>query len=296
MSHRRPGSTRKDRATKPSHIINAHTPSRNWQFTAYLLDMREMALKNAKDPRFDPINFWKLIESLDTAKCVWNRLDRSAMEELPIEDRAVFLSRYIAACITAMARVPGILDVFTRSGMVRFDNVNVLIGRSKDPEADRHFYNLPALAPISSEVPGFSGAFLGMLQGRLERLLRSRNLIPTGVQDETDLKDRIIRAQAFIKVERLYGEARAASSEYLRGAYNGDEPGIIPVIASEGTPFLFMWLMSLNIIDELIDGLLRGEPYLKAIEGSEKNGISNFIATEDGINAGLHRIGNNEDK
>ncbi|MBM4250271.1 MAG: hypothetical protein FJ149_12815 [Euryarchaeota archaeon] len=246
-----------------------------------------MAIAISNNPKVAPADFWQLLEPLDVTQSVLNRLDRAAVEATPVGQRELFLSRYFAACVTGMARAAGILEVYERSGLVVLGPEDDRKRPPEAPESSPYTKNIPALRHLERDIPAFASDYLEILQSRLGMLLKIKHLLPEVDSDEDDLKNRIYRSQTSISVERLYGETRAATAEFLQRMLNRGDPALIPVLSARGAPFIFMWHISLGLLDEMVDALLRGSPLIKKGAEQAKPGCKDLLARGDGIDPSL---------
>jgi len=289
----------KEKKHHPSALLKRETcpgPISKWPITSKLIYMYKLAVALSDDPETKPSDFWNVLESLDPASTIRNQLDRAEVENTPKDLWKLFLSRYVAACVTGMAREMGILVALERSGLVVFPDKYNLKGNddarqtSRKPDGTGYTDLLPSFTPVERDIPYFNGAFLGFLQTRLQKELASRGLLPAADGGELDLDDRITEAQKQLSVERLYGETQAATAQYLRQINMDRDPIIMDIIASTQTPFVFPWLLSLGLLDNLVDGLLRGAPLMRRTDKFDGDGNILFLPTEEGEDAGLFRL------
>ena len=296
MSHKKgndeykrpPRANRKDE-TSPSLIGS-------WEFTARLFDFHKNAVSFLNDPKVGPTDFWNMLETLDLALSIHHRLDRWDVETMPRSQWEHFLGRYIAACVTGMTRGPRFLEAFALSGIVKLSNRGGLKGKSGQRQRTSgsndaaHADFLPSLAPIEREIPYFNGAFIGILQTRLEEFLANEELLPSRKTIGAKTAERIKRAQKCIDAERLFDITRNAAEHYFRHVYRGKDPAVAGVLAKSGAPFIFLWLMSLGLLDDLVYGILCGKPLMKKMDGRDRDGNIVFLPTEEGKNAGFSRL------
>ena len=237
--------------------------------------MYRLADSFALDPKVRPPDFYETLGSLDTALSVFHRLDRARVEAIECSRRPLFLSRYLSAAVTGMAREAGILRGLETTGLVRF----------REPGAraheDGYLEDTPELAPVLCEFPYFGSHFLGMLQQELEAL------IAAGGPDS--------RAMGGLDPEKLFGATRGAIGAYFLKVSGGKDRETVDVLADAGCPFVFLWLCSIGLLDDMVNGLLDGKPLLRRAGGDGKEGQNGFVPAGDGPDAQLFRLVNEED-
>ena len=188
------------------------------------------------------------------------------------------------------------LDAFQKSGLAGFRGTGNGGGKSSARKRSRKSVSaactntIPALLPVEGDIPYFNGLFLGILQTHMEAYMTVEALLPATIGDDVETEERIKKAEKRLSAERLFGETLAATEHYLRLAYRGKDQAVVSVIASAGAPFVFLWLMSLGLLDDFVDGLLRGTPLLQRLNERDGDGNIVFMPTMEGEDAGLiHR-------
>jgi len=259
---------------------------RDWEFTANLLGTYLLADSFAFNPKVRPSDFYETLESLDTALSVFHRLDRARVEAIEPSRRPLFLSRYLAAAVTGMARGAGILRGLETTGLVRFREPGTC---SLD---EGYLEDTPELAPVLSELPYFGSHFLGMLQQELEASLAGVGLVGTTraavrSREEHSSRERTDpayggpgrRAIGSMAPERLFDATGRAIEAYFLKVSGGRDRGTVNVLAEAGCPFVFLWLCTIGLLDDMVEGLLDGKPVLRRTVGGGKGGREEYVPT-----------------
>ena len=262
---------------------------RDWEFTASLLGMYLIADSFVFDPKVRASEFYETLESLDTALSVYHRLDRAQVEAIECSQRPLFLSRYLSAAVTGMARGAGILKRLETTGLVRFRKPGAC------GQDDGYLEDTPELAPILCEIPYLGGHFLGMLQQELEALMAAAGLLrkpgamasSRGVALNRERADAAHggpgrRAIGYLAPERLFDATRRAIGIYFLKVSGGKDRETVDVLADAGCPFVFLWLCTIGLLDDMVDGLLDGEPLLRRTAGDGRDGRDGFVPARGG--------------
>ena len=275
-------------------------PIGNWPLASRILDMQRLAVKLSDDPNTKPSDIWNMLPSFDPTSTVRNRLDQNEVERMPRARWELFFRLYISACITAMARRAGVLVELERSGLVVLPKNHFTEDKAGKPQKmsgpDVTGYTgiVRSLSPVESELPDLNGAFLGLLQGRLKTELAKGRLLPATDDDKKNPDERIRKAGDQFGGQRLFGITQKATQAYLRGVHKDEEPDLVDIIASTGTPYIFLWLKSMGLIDDIVDGLLRGKPLMRTTGEFDDDGNSVFVPTGEGRLAGLYGVEHEE--
>lgn len=275
-------------------------PIGNWPLASRILDMQRLAVTLSDDPNTKPSDIWNMLQSFDVTSTVRNRLDRNEVERTPRALWERFLSLYIAACITAMARKTGVLIPLERSGLVVLpedhftENDEGARQKASIPDVTGHTGIVRSLSPVEGEIPDLNGAFLGMLQSRLKTELAKSGLLPVTDDDKKNPDKRIREASNRFSGQRLFGITRKATQDYLRGIHKDNEPNLADIVTSNGTPYIFLWLKSLKLLEDIVDGLLRGKPLMRTTGEYDNDGNSVFVPTGEGTQAGLYGVEHDE--
>jgi len=261
----------------------------DWEFTANLLGMYLIADSFAFDPKVRASDFYAMLESLDTTVSVFHRLDRTAVEAIECSRRPLFLSRYLSAAVTGMAREAGILRGLETTGLVRF----------REPGAraheDGYLEDTPELAPVLCEFPYFGSHFLGMLQQELEALMAAAGLLRKPGATASSRVAALNRERAdaahggpgrraigYLAPERLFDATRRAIGAHFLNVSGGKDRETGDVLADAGCPFVFLWLCTIGLLDDMVDGLLDGEPLLRRTAGNGRDGRDGFVPARGG--------------
>jgi hypothetical protein len=300
MPPQNPATTTKPRLEPHPKRKSTPGPVGNWPLASRILDMQRLAVKLSHDPNTKPSDLWTLLQSFDPTSTVRNRLDRKEVESTPRAMWELFLSLYIAACITAMARKIGVLITLERSGLVVLPENHF----TKDNDGARQKTSIPdvtgytgimrSLSPVESEIPDLNGAFLGMLQSRLKTELAKSGLLALTDDDKKNPDKRIREACNQFSGKRLFRITQKVTEKYLRGVHKDEEPDLVNIIVSNGTPYVFLWLKSTGLLDEIVDGLLRGKPLMRTTGEHDNDGNSVFVPTGEGTRAGLYGVEHEE--
>jgi hypothetical protein len=241
------------------------------------------------DPKVRASDFYAALESLDTTLSVFHRLDRAQVVAIECSRRPLILSRYLSAAVTGMAREAGILRGLETTGLVRFRGPGVG-GRE-----DGYLEDTPELAPISCEIPYLGSLFLGMLQQELEALMAAAGLLrkpgatasSRGAALKREREDAAHggpgrRAIGYLAPERLFDATRRAIGSYFLMVSGGKDRETVDVLAGAGCPFVFLWLCTIGLLDDMVDGLLDGEPLLRRTAGNGRDGRDGFVPARGG--------------
>jgi len=231
--------------------------------TAKLITMHRLACRLASKPTTTPSDLWYILKSLDTPKTVRDRLDRSTVESLPRAKWTPFLGAYIAACVTALARESDMLGPIERSGMVRL----AVKGRLKGyvpplQEPDKPWRvrsgGVPsALVPVEHDIPHFSADFLTIVEEQLWNTLESRKLLAEGKSGEADLNKMLVSFRNSAGNGLLLDATRSAIEQYIDRADGKEGTPLVDIVASREATYLFPWLVSLGLLDDMVKDLLR---------------------------------------
>ena len=288
--------------TPQPHTKRKITPSHigKWPLASRILEMQRLAVKLSDDPNTKSSDIWNMLQSFDATSTVLNRLDRKEVEQTPRDMWELFLSLYIAACITAMARKAGVLIPLERSSLVVLPENHFTKDndgkrqKTTNPDVTGYTGIMRSLSPVESEIPDLNGAFLGMLQSDLKTELANSGLLAVMDDNKKNTDKRIREACNRFSAQRLFGITQKATQDYLRGVHKDKEPNLVDIIASNGTPYIFLWLKSMGLLDEIVDGLLRGKPLVRTTGEHDNDGNSVFVPTGEGRLAGLYGVEHEE--
>lgn len=267
-------------------------PTGKWGAASKIITMHKLAARLSDNPRTRPADFWAMLKSLDTASAVRGRLDRAEVEKTPRDQWKPFLDLYVAACVTGMASNTGILEPLERSGIVSFGRRNgrkcgACAPQPLDESSLTQLASLPALGPVGDDIPQFNPEFTKMLAARLRKALACRNLLPAAEQGESGLKTRIALFHQQLSVGMLFGETRVAIGQYLRQVEKGRDPVFLDIVASKKASFVFPWLLSLGILEDMVNELLGGGAPGTARGAPKTDGMPDIAGPDDGIDGGL---------
>jgi len=294
MSHRK--TTANHLSSKAESLESAAASAYTWSFTRRILRTHVSALELSQNSLLGPDEFFKLLENIDLTESLHTKLDRDKIANIPINVRDQFLRQYLSACITGMAENQGVLVPLKGSALVSFPNpaqgqqTGTPVPAPPKPEDGSYISINPATAPFESQIPCFHGTFLGMLQTRLQKLLKTKGIYPTDADNEVELDALMELAFDKITEERMFGECRAATTEYFRLLLGEKEPAAVTVVSKTGGPFVFLWLMSSGLLDDMIISLLGGTPLMQAKEPAGPYGNIHFEPTDFGNKVGLWKL------
>ena len=264
----------------PNPSIPTVGPISRWELVSKMLDMRKLAITLADDPSTKPAQMWDMLATFDVSSTVRNRLIRTEMERTPRVFWEITLNLYIAACVTGMLRKTGVLTHLEHSGLVIFPEPEIGTADNdrgqQTPKLKPTGYTgiVPSLWPIERELPDFNGAFLKILQTRLEKALATRNLHPSADGGRTNPDKRIREAVKRFIEQRQFRVTEAATEQYLGQVYKRKDPGFVADIVSSGGPYVFMWLKTLGLLDDVVEGLMRSKPLIPMAGTSNEEGMS----------------------
>jgi len=128
---------------------------------------------------------------------------------------------------------------------------------------------------------------MGMLLERLQNALAYWNLLPKEGSDEVDLKKRIALFHQKLTVGMLFGITRTAVGRYLRSVEIKRDPGLLDIIASKETSFVFPWLVSLGVLEDTINDLLKDGTFGISPTEPETDEKPDNSSPDDGIDPEL---------
>jgi hypothetical protein len=203
-------------------------------------------------------DLYSCLQKLDTASEILCKLDRAAVSTVPVKLRGDAFRAFHAALWTWLARHNKLLEGLLDARLVAF-------GIEKYGEA------IPQIAPIASDVPSFNTGFLGVLQDLLKEQFLAIGFIPERFIDAdvappgrkpvkyglTDAE----KARESLPLEDYYAVTQAAVEEYFRAIR--DDPAAAKVLAKEYTKYVFTWLGSLQLLQDIASRLVNGDPYIR---------------------------------
>lgn len=271
-----------------------------WKLTAYELVQLKAGEDRARQPDLSPHEFYEALEFMDETGSVIKRLDANVLESIAPEDMNQFLDGYAVVCITAMARKSNLIDTLVKFQLIAFQNPDEF----GDMPAMADYPRLASvLAPIKGEYPYFCNHFLGILQSRLEKTLGNARFLPpkragdilTDDKGATAFPDgskaaferRINLAKNFLAPRKLMTETRTAMTSYFENELKQEHGIVIKAFADLSVPHVFLWLLFMDIMDEIIDDLLIGKPMFQRVI---VDGQEDYIPTKEGRDTPLSAI------
>jgi len=290
MSRHKKHRTRPDNSS--GDLAGAVLTAYNWSSVRRIVKAYDTGIEFSQNEHIGPDRFFKLLEDLDITDSLPAKLDRPRIAAIPPAYRDMFVRRYISACITQMADQLGWLDLFKTTAIVSLPESAGRAGQNpparEPPKANEGPYAFldPATAPFEDRIPRFHGTFLGILQGRLERILTAKGLIMARPVADDELDLLMGRASNKLPDERLFGECRTAATDYYSHVMGNNEPLVTPLLSRMSGPYMFLWLRSSGLLGDMVMGLLRGKPMMRT-RTPDPSGKVAYEPTEFGAESGL---------
>jgi hypothetical protein len=238
------------------------------------------------------IDFYALIEHLDPTGKILSRIDKTAVNAVKPEERNYFFRCFNSAVVTQMAREVDLLQPLLKSGLVSFGH---------DGHKTGYTVGIPALEPISDELPGFSLLFLGFFQSCLKARFSEYGMIPMrhlnadSCSPSAVLPERGIQPgeepEGPLDGEDLIALTQAAALLYFNTVMQVKDDDVAAKLAELNSIHIFLWLGAIGLLQDMADGLINGRPLLRKI--TESNGEVHYIRAEDGPESPLFQIDDN---
>jgi hypothetical protein len=270
-----------------------HSPMENliWDDTGMMIVRLLIGMEKITGPGRSIDDILSALNDMDETNTIIGQLDRSSLEKLGQDDWPPFLDFYANACITASARSSGVLDTLIKAQIIAFQNPKI----PSVPPGMEDFPRLaPALAPIRHEYPYFCNLFLGLLQSRLTRTLKGNGLlsskhfkaITSKVESATaqppknskDFKRYIDKARSFLTGKKLMMETQTAIMTYSEQVLNLNNRLLTQSLSDLCLKPIFLWLVYQDLVDDLVTGILFGEPPLRRVV---TNGKTDYVPAEE---------------
>lgn len=266
-----------------------------WNATGYTIARLQIGRDLIMRPHLPFQEFFSALKDMDETGSIIGKLDRNSLEKLAPEDRIPFLDFYTTTCITGLARKSGILDSLVRAGIITFQNPEKPGG---PPGMADHPSLASILTPIKHEYPYFCNQFLGILQSRLETTLKKERLLdpkwfrsmspgddsmpvrPPG--DKAAFERHIEKTRNFLTPRRIMSETRMAIIMYFDHEIKLENRILTRSFSNICLSHVFLWLLYLDLLEEITDDLLIGRPMLRRMM---VDGLEEYVLTEEGRDA-----------
>ena len=208
---------------------------------------------------------YEMMHKLDTDKEILKKLDKNAVNSIPIERRGNAFRAFHAALWTWLARKKGLLDPILDMGLIKLGM-----------EPFGKF--IPAIAPISDDVPTFNQAFLCMLQDCIKCEMIDIDFLPERHHDKdicvpgsektkydiTAMEER----KRCIPLEGYYDITRQALESFFELKLDGQEE-MPQIMAEKYVPYVFIWLGTFRLLQDIVIRLVNGDPYIRKSIGPD---------------------------
>jgi hypothetical protein len=213
------------------------------------IDRLALALATGAGPEL-----WACLQMVDPDGALLGKLDKTEIDAIPQKLRGDALRAFHSALWTGLARQNGFLDHMMKIKLVGFG-------------IEKYGETIPQIRPIADDTPSFHYLFIAVLQDVVKDHLKRGGLIPKRHQDADFLPPGQKATTALtadeqgskgLSSDEYYVATWEAMAEFLGVAEKDEDRG--RELARDYTPYVFIWLGTSRLLQDIIGGLITGNP------------------------------------